>query len=95
MRTILTIVFAVVAVVLALAFSCPDEDSFHRFHKKASAREKGTLVEEATDAVLSSQERFTANYQDHTLWATVHTTRGGHQERYLGVMGIWLELGDG
>ena len=94
MKTILTFVFAVVAVVLALAFSCPDEDSFHRFVKKASAREEGNLVDEATDAVLSSQERLTADYEDHILWATVSTRRGVHRARYIGVMGIWLELGD-
>jgi hypothetical protein len=95
MKTILTVVFAIVAVVLALAFSCPDEDSFHRFHKKASAREEGSLIDDAADSLLGAQERLTASYDDHVLWAMVETRRGAHEERYLGVMGIWLELGDG
>ena len=35
------------AVALALAFSCPDEDSFHRYINTLEARDSGGLIDEA------------------------------------------------
>jgi hypothetical protein len=87
-------VLAIVAVVLALALACPDEDSFHRYLDKATAREDDPVFAKAADAILTAQESLTAEYHDHVLWATVEARRGTQRHRYVGVMGIWLELDD-
>ena len=91
-KAVLIGVFVIAAVVLALALSCPDEDSFHRWVKKATARETKSVVEQAAGALLSTQASWTADYEDHVLWATVEAYQGSDERRYLGIMGMWLEL---
>ena len=44
------------------------------------------------ESVGRAQAKLTADYQDHTLWATVEVTRGTERQRWLGVLGMWLRM---
>ena len=82
----------VVAVVLVLVVSCPDEDSFNRWAKKALVSESGSGLEKAKGQALATQANWTADYQNHVLWATVEAYQGGTRHRYLGILGMWMDL---
>ena len=82
----------VVAVVLVLFVSCPDEDSFNRWAKKALVSESGSGLEKAKGQALATQANWTADYQSHVLWATVEAYQGGTRHRYLGILGMWMDL---
>jgi len=82
----------VIAVVLILIVSCPDEDSFNRWAKKALVNESGSGLDKAKGKALATQANWTADYEGHVLWATVEAYQGGTRHRYLGVLGMWLDL---
>ena len=92
MKAALTTLFIIVAVVVALAMSCPNQASFDRWVAKSSHRQGDPLLTQARDTVLSAQTQFTADYEAHFLWATVEARKGRDTVRYLGVMGMWFEL---
>lgn len=84
----------VVCVVVVLALTCPDENSFKIWAKQNIAHESGSVVEQAKGAALSVQATWTADYEDHVLWATVNAYQGMTRGRFLGFMGTWFRLGD-
>ena len=91
-KTVVKGAIGVVAVVLVLFVSCPDEDSFNRWAKKALVSESGSGLEKAKGKALATQANWTADYQSHVLWATVEAYQGGTRHRYLGVLGMWMGL---
>jgi hypothetical protein len=88
-------VVVMVGIVLVLAVTCPDEDSFDRWATSALAQDSRGLVDQAKGTALSAQARWTADYENHVLWATVDAYQGGTERRFLGVVGTWFRLGDG
>jgi len=94
MKATLISAFIIIAAVVALAFSCPDEQSFDRWIEKSSSHEDASLIAQAGDKVLSAQTQLTAEYDDHVLWATVDAHHGTSKVRYVGLVGIWFELSD-
>ena len=92
MKSLIIALVIVLAVGLVLSVSVPDEASFHHYLAKADRSDGGSLLDEAGDALTRAQARLTTDYQDHTFWATVEVTRGGDHQRWLGVMGMWLEM---
>jgi len=85
-------VVAVVGVALILAVTCPDEAHFKRWAKENIPPESGSLVKQAQGAALATQARWTADYEDHVLWATVDAYQGGARQRFVGVAGTWVRL---
>ena len=81
----------VVAIVL-LAVSCPDEDSFNRWAKKALVSQSGSGLEKAKGKALATQANWTADYRGHVLWATVDAYQGGTERRYVGLVGTWFQI---
>ena len=94
MKKIAMIAIAVVGAVLVLALTCPDEESFNRWAKRALVSESGSGVERTKGKALATQAKWTADYEDFVLWATVDAYQGGTVHRYLGVLGIWVSLGE-
>jgi hypothetical protein len=93
-KKIAMIAIAVVGVVLVLALTCPDEDSFNRWAKRSLVNDSDSGLEKTKGKALATQARWTADYEDYVLWATVDAYEGGTERRYLGVLGIWLPLGE-
>lgn len=91
-KIVVKIAVAVVALILVLAVSSPDEDSFDRWAKKAMVDESGSGLDKAKGKALATQANWTADYEGHVLWATVEAYQGGTRHRYLGVLGMWLDL---
>lgn len=87
-------VILVAGLVVAMAFSCPDEEDFDRWAQTALEPESGSLVAKAKGKALSTQAKWTADYEDHVLWATVDAYQGGARQRFLGIMGTWFKLGE-
>ncbi|HSN53837.1 MAG: hypothetical protein AB1Z65_01175 [Candidatus Sulfomarinibacteraceae bacterium] len=83
----------VVGVVVALSLTRPDEASFKRWAKANIPSESGSVVEQAKGIALTTQAKWTADYEDHVLWATVDAYQGGTEQRFVGVMGTWFPLG--
>lgn len=93
MKIILAAFVAVLACALVLAVSVPDEASFHRHLAKLDQNDaEDNLLQRAGESVGRAQAKLTADYQDHTLWATVELTRGTERQRWLGVLGMWLRM---
>jgi len=86
-------VVVVAGVVVMLAVTCPDEDSFKRWAKENIQPESGSVVEQAKRAALAAQAKWTADCEDHVLWATVDAYQGGAERRYVGVLGTWIQVG--
>ncbi|MEJ2581580.1 MAG: hypothetical protein P8127_08075 [Acidobacteriota bacterium] len=82
------IAIAAVGLILVLAVSSPDEDSFDRWAKKAMVDESGSGLDNAKGKALATQANWTADYHDDVLWATVEAHQGGKRHRYLGV--LWM-----
>jgi len=93
-KTVVKGAIGVVAVVLILFVSCPDEDSFNRWAKKTLVSESGSTLEKAKGKALATQANWTADYKDRVLWATVEAHQGGTRHRYLGVLWMWIDLGE-
>lgn len=87
-------VMLVAGLVVAMAWSCPDEDDFDRWAETALEPESGSVVAKAKGKALSTQAKWTADYEDHVLWATVDAYQGGSRHRFVGIMGTWFRLGD-
>jgi hypothetical protein len=93
-KIVVKVAIVVFATVLLLALSCPDEESFNRWAKKALVEESGSGLDKAKGTVLATQANWTADYKDRVLWATVDAYQGGTRHRYLGVLWMWLDLGE-
>ncbi len=94
MKAALTTVFIIFAAVLALAFSCPDEESFDRWITKTSSHDDDSLMAQASGMAHSTQAQLTADYDDHILWATIQARQGMTKVRYIGLFGMWFELSE-
>ena len=93
MKIILAALVVVLACALVLVVSCPDEASFHRHLAKVDQNDgEDSLLQRAGEGLGRTQAKLTADYRDHTLWATVEITRGTEKQRWLGVLGIWLQM---
>jgi hypothetical protein len=92
-KTGVKIAIGVIAVVLVLVVSCPDEDSFNRWAKTALVSESGSGLEKAKGKALATQANWTADYRSHVLWATVDAYQGGTERRYVGLVGTWFQIG--
>jgi len=93
MKIILAALVAVLACALVLAVSVPDAASFHRHLAKLDQNDaEDSLLQRAGESVGRAQAKLTADYRDHTLWATVEVTRGTERQRWLGVLGMWLRM---
>ncbi len=90
-KTVVIGIVVIVAVVVGLVLSCPDEESFKRWARKSLEPEAGSVVEQAKGKALSTQAKWTADYRSHVLWATVDAYQGGSRHRYVGVAGIWFQ----
>jgi hypothetical protein len=82
----------VVVAVLALVLSCPDEQSFKRWAKRSLKPESGSVTEKAKGQALSTEARWTADYQNHRLWATVDAYQGTTKQRFVGIAGAWFRV---
>ena len=85
---------AIVIVVLVLALSCPDEDSFDRWARKSLVVDTDGGLKKAKGKALATQAGWTADYADFVLWSTVEAYQGGTRHRYLGVLWTWFDLGE-
>lgn len=92
MKKALVAAVVVLVVALAMAFSCPDEDSFHSWLRTNRGKQGGSLLERAAGSVLDAHTALTADYRDRVLWATVEARRGDEQRRYLGLFGVWFDV---
>ena len=81
-------------VILLLAVSCPDEESFNRWAKKSIVGESESGVKKAKGKALATQANWTADYEDYVLWASVEAYQGGTRHRYLGALWMWIDLGE-
>jgi len=93
-KTVIKGAIGIAFALLLLAVSCPDEDSFDRWAKKSFVSESESGLEKAKGKALATQAKWTADYEDFVLWATVDAYQGGTVHRYLGVLGIWVSLGE-
>ena len=84
----------IVVAALALVVTCPDEQSFNSWAKSHLKPESGSVAEKAKGAALSTEARFTAEYESHVLWATVEAYQGTTKQRFLGIAGAWFRLSD-
>jgi hypothetical protein len=82
----------VVVGALALVLSCPDEQSFKRWAKSSLKPESGSVMEKAKGQALSTEARWTADYENHVLWATVDAYQGTTSQRFIGLAGTWFRL---
>jgi hypothetical protein len=82
----------IAVVVLALVLSCPDEANFKRWAKRSLKRESGSVTEKAKGQALSTEARWTADYESHVLWATVDAYQGTAKQRYVGIAGTWFRV---
>jgi hypothetical protein len=94
-KMVVKVVVGIVAVILLLAVSCPDEDSFDRWAKKTLVDKSASGLEKAKGKALATQADWTADYEDFVLWATVEAYQGTTHHRYLGVLWMWIDLGEG
>lgn len=92
-KTLFNGVIGVVFILLLLAVSCPDEDSFDRWAKRTLAGNTESGLENAKGKVLATQANWTADYKDRVLWATVDAYQGGTSHRYVGLLWMWFNLG--
>jgi hypothetical protein len=92
-KKIAMIAIAAVGVVLVLGLTCPDEESFNRWAKRSLVKDSDSGLEKTKGKALATQARWTADYTDRVLWATVEAHQGGTRHRYLGVLGTWFSLG--
>ncbi len=83
----------VVVVALALVLTCPDKEDFNRWAKRSLKPEAGSTMDKAKGTALSTEARWTADYEGHVLWATVDAYQGTTKQRFLGVAGTWFRLG--
>lgn len=93
-KTMIKAVIGIVVVVLLLAVSCPDEDSFDKWAKKTLVGDSESGLEKAKGTALATQANWTADYEDFVLWATVEAYQGGTRHRYLGALWMWIDLGE-
>jgi len=84
----------IVFVIVLLAVSCPDEDSFDRSAKKSFVSESESGLKKAKGKALATQANWTADYEGFVLWATVEAYQGGTRHRYLGALWMWFDLGE-
>jgi hypothetical protein len=84
----------IVIVIVLLAVSCPDEDSFGRWAKKSFVGESESEVKKAKGKALATQANWTADYEGYVLWASVEAYQGGTKHRYLGALWMWIDLGE-
>ena len=82
----------VVVAVLALVLTRPDEASFKRWAKSSLKPDEGSVTEKAKGQALSTEARWTADYADHVLWATVDSYQGTKRARFVGIGGTWFRL---
>jgi len=94
MKKLAMIAVAVVGVVLLLALSCPDEDSFSRWARKSLVGESDSGLTKAKGKALATQANWTADHEDYVLWSTVDAYQGGTRHRYVGVLWMWIDLGE-
>ena len=73
-RMLVGALIAVVAV-LALVLSCPDEARL-KLSSRSLKPESGSVTEKVKGQALSTEPRWTADYQNHRLWATVGAYQG-------------------
>jgi hypothetical protein len=92
LKAVVVLVGVTGAVVLGLAASCPTEDSFGQWAREELGADSGSLTEQVKGKVLSTQAKWTAQYEHHVLWATVDAYQGSTHYRYVGVMGTWFKL---
>ena len=93
-KTVIKGVIGLVFVLLLLAVSCPDEDSFDRWAKNSLVGESESGLEKTKGKMLATQANWTANYKDRVLWATVDAYQGGSSHQYLGLLWFWFDLGE-
>lgn len=86
-------ILIIVVAVLALVLTRPDEASFKSWAKSSLKPAEGSVMEKAKGQALSTEARWTADYADHVLWATVDSYQGTSRQRFLGVAGFWFRLG--
>ena len=84
--------FVIVVAALALVLSCPDEANFKRWAKRSLKPESGSATEKAKGQALSTEARWTADYQNHRLWATVDAYQGTTKQRFVGIAGTWFRV---
>ena len=94
LKRIVMFAVAVVGVVLLLALSCPDEESFNRWMKSSQVSDADSGLDKAKGSALATQAKWTSNSTDRVLWATVEARQGGVRHRYLGILWMWLDLGE-
>jgi hypothetical protein len=92
-KIVVKIALVVVATILLLALSCPNEESFNRWAKKSLAGESASGLDKAKGKALATQANWTADYRDYVLWAVVEAHQGGKRHRFLGVLWMWMDLG--
>lgn len=85
---------ALLVVILVLAVSSPGEDSFNRWATKFLTGDSESGPKKAKGKVLATQANWTADYEDFVLWSVVQAYQGGKRHRYLGVLWMWLHLGE-
>ena len=65
--------------------SCPDEANFKRWAKRSLKPESGSVTEKVKGQALSTEARWTADYESHVLWATVDAYKGTTKQRFVAV----------
>ncbi len=94
LKTLVKGAIGLVFVILLLAVSCPDEDSFNRWAKKSLVGESESGLKKVKGKALATQANWTADYESFVLLATVEAYQGGKRHRYLGVLWMWMDLGE-
>ncbi len=100
MRNITKLALGLAVVLIIMAVTKPDEKSFERYLEKkydVETTEDDNDVEVLLNKVLKSGVNMQANvtkiYVDKTFYADVTTKEMLEEERYIGIFGLWINVG--
>jgi hypothetical protein len=93
MKKLLLFLIVLLVLALAMAVTCPDQESLVR-HIGRSKGGDGNLLDQTRAKILSTQARLTIDFHDRVLFASAEVGQGRHREHYLGLFNTWFELGE-
>lgn len=97
MKKSIKLAVALAAVLVLLAVTKPNEESFETYiDKKYTPKDNSknteleNLVNKAIKTGVNIQANTTKTYVDHTLYAMVTTKELLDEEHYIGILGFWF-----
>ena len=101
MKKSIKLAVALAAVLVLLAITKPNEESFETYIDKkytpkdnSSNTELENLVNKAIKSGVNIQANTTKTYINHTLYSEVTTKELLDTEHYIGILGFWFQTGN-